>query len=236
MADDQLENRTIDTGAAVGPQISRLLHNSIVTGALLPGARISETEIATKYGISRQPVREAFIKLAEEGLLEVRPQRGTYVRKISVTAVMDARFVREAIEADVVRLLAQAPDPVLERELKRQIEAQRQIIATDVQGFVPLDDRFHRTLAEAAGKPFAWTVIDGMKSQMDRVRQLSTLRLQRDTLIAHHTAIAEGIGAGDADRAEAAMRTHLREILKDLPVIRQSLPEYFDETVGIQTH
>lgn len=221
---------SIDSGLAVGPQIVRLIHQRIITGDLLPGARISETEIAVGYGVSRQPVREAFIKLAEEGLLEIRPQRGTYVRKISVAAVTDARFVREAIEADVVRLLAQSPDPALERELKRQIEAQKQVIASDVQGFVPLDDAFHRTLAEAAGKPFAWTVIDGLKSQMDRVRQLSTLRLQRDTLIDHHTAIAEAIGRGDVGGADAAMRTHLREILKDLPVIRQSLPEYFEET------
>ncbi len=230
MGDQQAAIRTIDAGSAVGPQIVRIIHHRIVTNDLLPGARISESEIAVAYGISRQPVREAFIKLAEEGLLEIRPQRGTYVRKISVPAVMDARFVREAIEADVVRLLAQSPRPALEAELKRQIEAQRQIIASDVQGFVPLDDMFHRTLAEAAGKPFAWTVIDGMKSQMDRVRQLSSLRLQRDTLIDHHTMIAESIGRGDVAGAEAAMRMHLREILKDLPVIRQSLPEYFDET------
>lgn len=230
MAGVQAAIGTIDAGVAVGPQVVRLIHDRIVTGDLLPGARISESEIAVAYGVSRQPVREAFIKLADEGLLEVRPQRGTYVRKISVPAVMDARFVREAIEADVVRLLAQSPDPALERELKRQIEAQKQIIASDVQGFVPLDDMFHRTLAEAAGKPFAWTVIDGLKSQMDRVRQLSSLRLQRKTLIDHHTAIAEGIGRGDVAEAEAAMRTHLREILNDLPVIRQSLPEYFEET------
>lgn len=232
MAEQPAAIQAIDATTAVGPQICRLIHRRIVTNDLPPGARISESEIALAYGVSRQPVREAFIKLSEEGLLEVRPQRGTYVRKISIPAVMDARFVREAIEADVVRLLAQSSDPALERELKRQIEAQKQVIASDVQSFVPLDDLFHRTMAEAAGKPFAWTVIEGMKSQMDRVRQLSSLRLQRDTLIGHHTAIAEGIGRGDVAGAEAAMRAHLREILEDLPVIRQSLPEYFEETGG----
>lgn len=232
MADVVTGIRTIDTGSAVGPQIYRLVHHRIVSGDLVPGTRLSETEIAEAYGISRQPVREAFIKLSEDGLLEVRPQRGTYVRKISVAAVMDARFVREAIEADVVRLLAQTPDPGLEAELKRQIAAQRQVIAADISGFVPLDDMFHRTLAEAAGKPFAWKVIDGLKSQMDRVRQLSSLTIQRDTLIDHHTAIATAIGQGDVAGAEAAMRLHLREILNDLPVIRAGLPEYFDETRG----
>jgi len=226
----QVATPTVDLTAPVGPQVYTLIHQRIISNALHPGARISETEVARDYGISRQPVREAFIKLAEEGLVEVRPQRGTYVRKISVQAVMDARFVREAIEAEVVRLLAATPQPDLMRDLLRQIAVQQAVLETDVRGFVPLDDQFHRTLAEAAGKRFAWSVVDGMKSQMDRVRQLSTVRLRKETVIEHHTAIAHAIGVGDANAADAAMRQHLREILTDLPLIRQSLPEYFDET------
>ena len=220
----------IDSASPVGPQVYLLVHRRVLSNDLPPGSRLSEAEVAQSLGVSRQPVREAFIKLAEEGLVEVRPQRGTYVRKISIRAVMDARFVREAIEADVVRLLAAEPDPALERELLRQIKVQEETLVSDAREFVPLDDRFHRTLAEAAGKPFAWNVVEGMKSQMDRVRQLSTLRLQKERLIGQHTQIATAIGRGDAPAAEAALRSHLHEILKDLPVIRQSLPEYFDET------
>jgi GntR family transcriptional regulator, rspAB operon transcriptional repressor len=220
----------IDGAGPVGPQVYRRVHRRVLSNDLPPGRRLSEAEVAQSLGVSRQPVREAFIKLAEEGLVEVRPQRGTYVRKISIRAVMDARFVREAIEADVVRLLAGKPDPALERELMRQIEQQKETLHADARAFVPLDDRFHRTLAEAAGKPFAWNVVEGLKSQMDRVRQLSTQRLQKERLIGQHRDIAAAIGRGDPAAAEAALRTHLREILEDLPVIRQSLPEYFDET------
>ncbi len=230
MTPDSTAIQGVDPTAAVGPQLYRVLHRRIVRNELAPGTRISETEIALAYGVSRQPVREAFIKLAEDGLLEVRPQRGTYVRKISIGAVMDARFVREAIEADVVRLLAQKPDPALARELTRQIEAQRDLSQNDPRGFIALDDLFHRTLAEAAGKPFAWSVIEGMKSQMDRVRQLSREHFPTEKLIGHHAAVVQAIAEGDASKAEGAMRTHLREILNDLPVIRQSQPEYFDET------
>ena len=230
MATESPVTRQFDAAAPVGPQVYRLLRQRIVSGDLPPGSRISETEIALACGVSRQPVREAFIKLAEEGLVEVRPQRGTFVRRISVPAVMDARFVREAIEADVVRLLAATPDPGLEAELLRQIEEQKTVLETDVAGFVPLDDRFHRTLAEAADKPFAWSVVEGLKAQMDRVRQLSARKLNKADLIAQHTAIARAIGAGDVAAAESAMRGHLREILRDLPLIRQGLPDYFDET------
>lgn len=219
---------TMDLAAAVGPQLHRLLRQRVIRAELVPGARISETEIAVQYGVSRQPVREAFIKLSDEGLVEVRPQRGTYVRKINIAAVTDARFVREAIEADVVRLLAEAPDPALERELKAQLSRQREVAHSAPRTFVPLDDLFHRTLAEAAGKSYAWTVIEGMKSQMDRVRQLGAERFPMEKMIDHHARIAATIAAGDVAAAEAAMRLHLRAILDDLPVIRQSLPDYFE--------
>lgn len=229
MADIQSLSRLMDQSAPVGPQLLRLLRGKVVHNDWVPGSQLSEAEVAKAFGVSRQPVREAFIKLAEEGLVEIRPQRGTFVRKISASAVLDARFVREAIEADVVRLVAQAPDPATLQELGRLIEAQRKVAGNDPRAFVPLDDAFHRTLAQAAGRTYAWTVIESLKSQMDRVRQLSTRKFPMARLIAQHEAVVAAIAAGDLAGAEAAMREHLRAILTDLPLIRESLPEYFDD-------
>ena len=229
MADIQSLSRLMDQSAPVGPQLLRLLRGKVVHNDWVPSAQLSEAEVAKAFGVSRQPVREAFIKLAEEGLVEIRPQRGTFVRKISASAVLDARFVREAIEADVVRLVAQAPDPATLQELGRLIEAQRKVAGNDPRAFVPLDDAFHRTLAQAAGRNYAWSVIESLKSQMDRVRQLSTRKFPMARLIAQHEAVVAAIAAGDPAGAEAAMREHLRAILTDLPLIRESLPEYFDD-------
>ena len=106
MGDPEQKDWEITQDQAVGPQIHRIIRERIVCTDLLPGVRLSEAELAKHFNVSRQPVREAFIKLADEGLLEVRPQRGTYVRKISVAAVLDARFVREA----VVRTLLRDPE------------------------------------------------------------------------------------------------------------------------------
>ncbi|PHP67680.1 GntR family transcriptional regulator [Zhengella mangrovi] len=225
-------HRQLDTGAAVGPQVYRLLRERIIRSELEPGTRISETEIAGDYAVSRQPVREAFIKLAEEGLLEIRPQRGTFVRKIAVPSVMDARFVREAIEADIVRQLAQAPVSGLEEELRGLLAAQAKAAgAGDWLRFIELDERFHRALADGAGKAYAWNVVEGVKAQMDRVRHLSAQRFPMDKLVEQHTAIVDGISGQNPDAAERAMRAHLREILNDLPAIAGSRPEYFEEAV-----
>lgn len=229
MADALSPLRVMDQSVPVGPQLLRVLRNMIIHNDWAPGARLSEAEVAKAFGVSRQPVREAFIKLAEEGLVEIRPQRGTFVRKISASAVMDARFVREAIEADVIRLVAQEADPAVLKELNRLIEAQRKVAENDPRSFVPLDDAFHRTLAEAAGKTYAWGVIESLKSQMDRVRQLSTRSFPMARLISQHESAVGAIAAGDSAAAESAMRKHLRAILTDLPLIRKSLPEYFED-------
>lgn len=220
--------QTLEQAAPVGPQLFRKLRTRIIRNDLEPGSRISESEIAAQYTVSRQPVREAFIKLAEEGLLEVRPQRGTYVRKIATSAVMDARFVREAIEADIVKHLAEIPDRGLEKELRVQLREQRKVTGRDPNRFIELDERFHRTLAEAAGKSYAWNVVEGVKAQMDRVRHLSVQRFPMEKLVKQHSAIVDAIAAGDMQAAEAAMRGHLREILNDLPEIARSRPEFFD--------
>lgn len=224
-----IDGAGLDPTQPVGPQLVRILRSRIIGNDFVPGSRLSESEVAQHYALSRQPVREAFIRLEEEGLLEVRPQRGTYVRKISERAVLDARFVREAIEADVVKELTQSADPALGRELGDQIDRQRTLIASDAAGFMALDDLFHRTLCEAAGRAHAWTVIEGLKSQMDRVRHLTTQRSPNMQLIEHHAAIARTIAEGDREAAERALRHHLRAILADLPVVRASLPEYFDD-------
>ena len=159
--------------APVGAQVYALLRERIINMTLLPGQRISEAEIANSLETSRQPVREAFIKLSDDGLLEVRPQRGTYVRRISLQAVKDARFVREAIEADIVRLVAELSDAALIADLRDQLTEQAAVGENETASFMRLDERFHETLATAAGKPFAWSVIRDIKFQMDRVRYLS---------------------------------------------------------------
>lgn len=219
---------SLDAGSAIAPQLYQLLRGRIVRTELLPGEVISETEIAKAYDVSRQPVREAFIKLAEAGLVQIRPQRGTMITRINESAVTEARFVREAIEADVVRLVAETCDDVMRRELHDQIAAQKRMDEHDNDAFVRLDELFHRTLAEMAGKPYAWRVVEDVKAQMDRVRYLSVRQDHIRVLIVQHALIVDTITQNDVTGAEAAMRAHLREILKSMPEVARLRPELFN--------
>ncbi len=223
---------TIDETASITPQLFRILRERIIRIDLRPGDRISESEIARSYRISRQPVREAFIKLAEQGLLIVLPQRGTIVSKIAYQAVLDARFLREAIEADIVKLLAENPDPALIADLRAQIELQRTEGVRSPDRFIRLDERFHHSLADAAGKGGAWKLVEGLKAQMDRVRFLSLGQFPVEKLVAQHSLLVDRIAMGDTTGSEAAIRGHLREILRDLPAILAANPGFFDLPEG----
>lgn len=222
-----LEAQSIDQGQAVGPQLLALLRGQIVRGTIPPGARLSEAGVARDYEVSRQPVREIFIRLAEEGLLEIRPQRGSVVPKMSVRKALEARFIREAIEADVVKLAATELTEDQISELEDLLAQQRK--AKDVHHFIQLDDAFHRGLAEGVGRGHAWRVVEGLKVHLDRVRHLSFRQFPMDTTTEQHADVVAAIRARDPQAAEAAMRLHLQAIVEDLEVIAADLPDYFED-------
>jgi GntR family transcriptional regulator, rspAB operon transcriptional repressor len=207
------------------PQAANALRHAILTGILPPGTKVSEQEIADTIGTSRQPVREAFLRLSAEGLLDIRPQRGTYVSKITATEVLDARFVREAVEADLIRLACQKADAAAIVSLRDVLAAQT--AAADAASFMALDEAFHRMIAQIAGKARAWDHLQRLKSQMDRVRFLQLQDFPVATLIAQHTAMVEAIATQNVDAAEAELRAHLRLIEADLPGIQAAHPHYF---------
>ena len=215
--------------ATMGCRVFEAVRQAIVQLQLRPGDPLSEAEIARQLGVSRQPVREAFIKLADSGLLEVRPQRGTFVRLISIREVENARFIREAIEVAIVRKavdMATAADIGVLTDL---IDEQKSVAARgDNVGFLRLDEMFHQGIAGSAHCEHAWRVLEGLKTQMDRVRYLSLPQatpLKR--IIEQHVRIVVGIKARSAAQAEEAMRRHLSEILVSLPKLAAKNPALF---------
>lgn len=214
------------------PQIIQILRQAIIEMRLKPGEALSEKEVALRYGVSRQPVREAFIKLAEAGLLQVLPSRGTYVVKISVREVLNARFVREAIECALVRSAAELIDSAGVARIEQLVAEQKLAAeAGDSSRFYALDEQFHRAIADCVECDPALRVVESARAQTDRVRYLSLPDASPlALLIAQHEAILDAIKARDPERAEAAMRTHLREILSALPRLAERFPDVFDRS------
>src|SRR5882762_7081282 len=114
------------TSDSAAQQIEQALRRAIVTLELPPGKSLSENEVALRYGVSRQPAREAMIALAKIGLVRVLPQRGTVVVKISIRQMMQVRFTREALETAIVRRACERFDPIIRASIDSIMTAQRQ--------------------------------------------------------------------------------------------------------------
>ncbi|OQP32581.1 MULTISPECIES: GntR family transcriptional regulator [Pantoea] len=221
---------TITTSEPVNQQIYRYLRKDIVTCVIQPGSLLSEKEVSARFNVSRQPVREAFIKLAEAGLVQVLPQRGTFVRKISARRVADGRFIREAVEVSVVRRAALEIEPVALMALEHNLQLQKMAAERhDSQAFLSLDDEFHRLIAESIHCALAWETVENIKAAMDRVRFLTLSEVSPpESLIEQHEEILSALKAHDADAAEAAMRRHLQEMIFSITPIAERNSEWFE--------
>ncbi len=205
------------------------LRDDILAGRRRPGDALSENDAARWLGMSRTPVREAFIRLESEGLLTVRPQVGTVIAPIDVGAVADGQFVREAIECQSVALAASRVSPRDARELRSQLTEQaRAVQRGDHAAFLILDDRMHRHLLAMAGHPNVWTALEELKAQFDRVRLLSLEDpAWLATIHGQHEDIARHVLAGAADAAVESMRLHLTTVYGSIERIAAAHPEYF---------
>lgn len=212
---------------SVTDQIFDLLYDRVVNLTLRPGARLSETEVATQMGVSRQPVRDAFYRLSQLGFIQIRPQRATIVTPISEEAVLQAYFIRAALEESCMRVAARRLTDDHLDALDEVLDAQAHAIESDDRaGFHALDDRFHHDLCTFAGLEFVWSLVRETKGHMDRARYLS-LSYGADTAFAEHRLILDALRRRDADAAVAAIRQHLSRIEGIIARLRIDQPEVF---------
>lgn len=226
---EALQLRSLDpvVRPSVADQVFEALHTQILALELPPGTKMSEVDVGRQMGVSRQPVRDAFYRLSKLGFLQIRPQRATTVSHISTAAVMQARFVRAAIEAETVRAACERLTATDHGALQDLLDQQRRaMMASDPLGFHALDDQFHREICERAGCGFAWEIIRENKSHMDRVRFLSLAFASQDAF-GDHVEILEAMIARDAARAMAQMHSHLSRIKQQIERIRSDNQNYF---------
>jgi GntR family transcriptional regulator, rspAB operon transcriptional repressor len=199
-----------DRRRPAGDQIYEALKKAIVSLRLAPGASISENRICRQIGVSRTPVRSALIRLVEDGLIEVYPQKGSLVAPIKLSAVRDNHFIRKALELAVLTRAAEAWTPALgarSREIVARQEAA--LAAQDLESFHALDEAFHGAFCAAAGLQGVWSTILIAKARVDRVHRLAAIEGRLQQVIVEHRAILDALDAGDAARARERLDYHL---------------------------
>jgi DNA-binding GntR family transcriptional regulator len=216
--------------ATASSRIYAELRAELVSLKRRPGETISEAEIALSNGVSRTPVREAILKLSDEGLLDIFPQSGIFVSRIPLSALPEAIIIRKALEETTARFAAGLATASQILSLHAILQRQREADAADNRdAFHQADESFHATIAEIAGYPGIWTLIQQVKVHVDRFRQLTLPQKGRMTqVIAEHEIILAAIEAHDPNGAGAAMEKHLERLLNDISATQTVNPEYFD--------
>nr|WP_241182181.1 GntR family transcriptional regulator [Kocuria palustris] len=200
-------------------EIAAALRSQILEGALQPGERVIEPELAQRFGASKTPVREALQLLVAEGLVEVLPKKGYRIRGMELTDLGEVLELRTLLEPRAAARCARWADPEQVEDLTRRWEAQR-----DAPGLEPLERTlrardFHAGIAQAAGSHRMSVILEGLHHEMVRAHHvLPQLRwhLSEEIELREHRGILAAITAGDPERAEAAMRTHMDSIRESL--------------------
>lgn len=207
------------------------LYGEIVSLKIPPGSKMSEVEISKQFEVSRQPVREAFIRLGNLGLLLIRPQKATVVRKFSLNGIANARFIRLSIELEVLRKACKLGTARHFQKMEKNLDQQAQAITKlDAEKFHALDSEFHKLVCIAGGSEFAFSTISENKAQVDRLCMLSLSNSEEMALLHQdHRDILDGIKQGDEIAATAAIRRHLGRLDASVEAAKTAHSEYFED-------
>jgi DNA-binding GntR family transcriptional regulator len=221
----------LDRDRQAAPQVFERLRGMIISLRLPPGSPLSRAALAGQFGVSSTPIRDALMRLEEEGLVDVFPQYATVVSRVDVRLAQQAHFLRQAVELEIVRGLAVSRDIAVAADLNRTIAQQQQFAkAGDFEKFMTADNEFHAQLYAASGKQDIWVLVKSRSGHIDRLRRLHLPSPGKaQDIVRHHRLIAKAIGSGEPDEAQKHLRTHLSGTLSELGRIRADYPEYLSD-------
>ena len=195
---------------SVSDQVHDALRRAIIEVRLAPGAPISENSICRQFAVSRTPVRSAIQRLSEGGLVDILPQRGSYVAPLRLGNLRDSHFIRRSLELALLHETAAIWTPEMSQTLRDIVEKQRQVIAAeDPDGFFLADEEFHRTLAGFSGRAGVWDAIQAAKVSLTRFYRYWAQADRLPDVLTEHLAVLDALDRGDVDGAEEALATHL---------------------------
>ena len=220
-----------DRSRQAAPQVFEHLRERIVGLDLAPGTVLSRTDLAAAYGLSQTPIRDALLRLGDEGLVDIFPQHATVVSRIDLPAAREAHFLRRAIECEVVHTLAGTRPARLVARLRAQVEVMASFMEDDSSDagsdaarhdFINADRGFHQMMYAAAGVPELFDLVRRRSGHVDRLRLLHLPSAGKaQAILREHAAIVDAIDAGDAALAQQAVRQHLSGTLGQGDEIRQ---------------
>jgi DNA-binding GntR family transcriptional regulator len=214
---------------SLGQRVFQSLQQAILTLAYRPGEIIRKPEICERLGVSRSPVADAVARLAAVGLVDVVPQAGTFVSRLSMTDIREGAFIREAIEVAAAELVAEKITEDQLRSLRRNLILQEALVADgDQKGFMLLDGQMHEMILSLTGFPRLPQVSQTAWLNVHRARQLILpVQGRLQSTMQEHRAILAAFEAHDPHVARNAVQQHLRQLLTYLQPLERDRPELF---------
>ena len=205
------------------------LHAGISRMTLVPGTPLQEKVLTERFGVSRTPVREALIRLAEEGLVDIFPQSGTFVSRVPVDSIPEAVVIRQALEDAAIKRTAKIAGPADLARIDAILAQQRRLAELDdFDTFHEADEAFHEAVARIAGYPTMSRLLRQVKVQINRARRLTLpVEGRMRHVVGEHDVIRDAIARHDIPAARAAMKSHLSVVIPDVDRLQLQYPDYF---------
>jgi len=207
----------------------RVLKDNVISLDLAPGSVVSENEIAAQLGISRTPVRAAFIELSRVGIVQIMPQKGSRINLIDYGMVEESRFLRLVLEREVIKLICTSESCIDLSALEENLRLQSFYVEHHkTEKLLELDNQFHALLFLLANKVqcYSW-MMEGIAVHFDRGRSMSLNAVKDIKIVSDHQAIIQELTRRDAEAAMQLMETHLSRYKIDEQAIREAYPTYF---------
>lgn len=209
----------------------RVLLDNIINLELAPGSAVSEKELSLQMNLSRTPVREALIELSKLKLVEILPQRGSYITKIDYNLIEETRFMRMVLENAVVELACSQgmEEPYLESMKENLVQQQVHLTSTDNALLLRLDNDFHRIIFQSVNKMGIYEVIRQQMVHADRLRSLTIKLIQNEIVTNDHENIFYALKRRDGELAKMVMTRHLTRYEDEKSEVYRNYPDYFVE-------
>ena len=217
------------TSLSIGDGVYYSLRKNIITLNLKPGEPLNIKTISEKLNVSRTPVRDALIKLAKEGLVDVIPQKGTSVSKIDLKRVEEERFLRESLELRAIEIFIGIQKESDISRMRSILDIQKECVAkNDLLALQEYDDEFHKVFFTATEKETCWDIIQSMSGHYRRIRLISLWeRPIIDKVIDQHEKILDCVLRANVEEAIAAFKDHSSRIIIEEKELTEKSPEYF---------
>lgn len=209
--------------------VYRFLKLNIMELRFAPGSALSEKDISQLLGVSRTPVREAFIQLSHEYLLDILPQKGTYVSLIDIENVEESKFLRETVEKAVIAIACVEFPSETFFDLQSNIVLQELCLKEkNYLKFYELDEALHKIIFVACKKARIWSIIQQMHTHYNRVRMLN-IAGGYDALpvLNQHKQLVSAILEKDVALGTKIISLHLDKVKFDIEDLRKDYPDYF---------